>query len=493
MHVATTERGFIVRKTVLAAAVAAALTLAAADASAQAKGTATKADVQAVQAQMQALADRLGKLEAANAALQSENAELKSLVDRRDAETDYLKAQTRDLREESAVANNEISKVKGADWATRIKARGDLRFRTEGIETERVVGSGATATVDDAADRWRERIRARFGFDATITDHVKGTILFATGADDPRSSNQTMGTVGSRKAIGVDMAYVDWTALQGVNVVLGKQPWTIYRPGNSLFYDGDYNPEGIAVKYDRGMLFGTAYGWMLTENYDSNPDNPDRSKPNYDSKVFGAQLGLKFPLFGGETRIAANYYDCVACENKSPLFNNNANGNTTYAYKFTPTATATNMLAYDYNVVELAAEMGMTLFNQPFSVWADYAQNTASDVEYDSAYAVGVSLGKASNPKTWNAAFWYQDVDKDALFAQFIDSDFADGRTDGQGWVLRGAYAPVRNFNIQATYFINTINKDVAVLNSASGVVPAYHIGDDLNYDRLQLDLNYKF
>jgi hypothetical protein len=483
MHVATTERGLTVRKTVLAAAVAAALTLAAADASAQTKGAATKADVQAVQAQKQALTERLNKLEASNASLQAENADLKALVDRRDAETDYLKAQTRDLREDTAVANNEIAKVKGADWATRIKARGDFRYRDENIATERVVGTGATATVDDAADRNRQRIRARFGFDATVTDHTKATILFATGGDDPRSSNQTLGTSGTRKTIGLDMAYVDWNALQGVNVVLGKQPWATYRPGNSLFYDGDYNPEGLAVKYDRGMLFGTAYGWILTENFDANPDNA-----NYDSHVFGAQAGLKFPLFGGESRVAVNYYDCIACEHKSPLYANNANGNTTYRVG----TSTTNLLAYDYNVVELAGEMNMTLFNLPFQVWADYAQNTASAVKYDTAYAAGVSLGKASNPKTWNAGFWYQSIDKDALFAQFVDSDFADGKTDGEGWVLRGAYAPVRNFNIQATYFINTINKDVAPVNGVTAGVP-YHTGDNLNYDRLQLDLNYKF
>jgi len=483
MHVATNARGFTVRKTVLAAAVAAVLTLAAADASAQTKGSATKADVQAVQAQMQALADRLGKLEAANAALQSENAELKSLVDRRDAETDYLKAQTKDLREESAVANNEIAKVKGADWATKIKARGDIRYRGEYISQERVVSNG----VDDAADRYRDRIRARLGFDATVTDHVKGTLVLATGGADPRSTNQTLGTSGgglvggsaARAGIGLDMGYVDWTAMTGVDLILGKQPWTIYRPGNSLFYDGDYNPEGLAVKFDRGMLFGTAYAWWLSENFDSNPDNPDRTKYNYDAKMYGAQLGLKFPLFGGETRVAANYYDCIACQYRSPLYNNNANGNTTYPYKFKPTdSVATNMLQYDYNIVELAAEMGMTLFNQPFSVWANYAENTASDVDNSTAYAAGVSLGKASNPKTWNAAIWYQSIEKDALFGQWVDSDFADGKTDGDGWVLRGAYAPVRNINIQATYFINTVNKDV---------------GTELNYDRLQVDLNYKF
>ncbi len=467
------------RKTVIAAAVAAILGLAAVDASAQTKGAASKADLEAVQAQMQALAERLARLESTNAQLATENAELKALVERRDAETDYLKAQARDLREESAVASAELAKVKGADWATKIKARGDFRYRHENIQQDRVVGSGATATVDDAADRDRQRIRARLGFDAKIGDHLKGTLLIATGGDDPRSSNQTLGSNGTRKSIGLDMAFVDWTPVAGVDVILGKQPWAHWRPGTSMFYDGDYNPEGIAVKFDRGMLFGSAYGTWLTENYTADPDGT-----NYDSRLMGAQVGMKFPLFGGETRIAAHYYDCVACENKSPLYGNNANGNTTYRVG----TSTTNLLAYDYNVAELSAEMNTTLFNLPFQLWADYARNMASDVEYDTAYALGASLGKASNPGDWLAGVWYQSIDKDALFGQIVDSDFADGRTDGDGFVLRAAYAPVKNFNIMATYFINSLNKDVAPVSG-----DGFRTGDGLDYNRLQLDLNYKF
>ena len=108
--------------------------LAAGEASAQTKGAATKAEVQSIQAQMQVLADRLNKLEAANATLQdAKTPNLKATVEKRDAETEYLKSQTEDLRKESAVAANEISKVKGADWATKIKLRGDLRYRSENI------------------------------------------------------------------------------------------------------------------------------------------------------------------------------------------------------------------------------------------------------------------------------------------------------------------------------------------------------------------------
>ena len=453
------------RNTVLATAVAATLALAAPQAFAQAKGSATKAEVQAIEAQMKALAERLNKLEASNTQLQSENEQLKAVVDRREAEIDYLKSQTKELREEGAVASNEISKVKGADWATKLKGRGDFRFRHEMIESERVVSGQA----EDAADRTRQRIRARLGFDYKVTDTVKGTLLLATGGDDPRSSNQTLGSTGTRKSIGVDMAYVDWQFMNGANLVLGKQPHPYFRPGQSLFFDGDWNPEGGAVKFDRGMFFGSGYGWWLTEQFNANP-----AGENNDSNLFGAQVGMKFPLLGGETVLAAHYFDCGACQDNSPLYANNGNGNTTY----TVGTSTTQLLRYDYEILQLSAQMGTTLLGQPFTFWADYAQNMASDVEYDTAYGVGVVLGKASNAKTWEAGIAYQSLDKDALFAQVIDSDFGDGRTDSEGWFLKGGYAPVKNVTLNATYFINTLNKDVGV---------------ELDYNRLQLDINYKF
>jgi hypothetical protein len=454
-----------VRNTVLATAVAATLALAAPAAFAQAKGAATKAEVQAMQAQMEALAQRLNKLEATNATLQAENADLKTVVDRRDAEMDYLKAQTRELREETAVSSGELAKVKGADWATKIKARGDLRYRHESIMSERVVSGNA----EDAADRHRHRIRARLGFDAKVTDNVKATVLLATGGDDPRSSNQTLGSSSSRKSIGVDMAYADWTFMNGGNLILGKQPIPFWRPGQSMFFDGDYNPEGGAVKVDRGMWYASSYGWWLSEQYNADPQGE-----NSDANVFGLQVGAKFPLFGGETQVAAHYFDCGACQDNSPIYNNNANGNTTFRVG---TGT-TNFLQYDYEILELAAQVGVTAFDMPLAFWANYAQNMASGVEYDTAYGVGAVLGKASNARTWEAGLFWQSIDKDALFGQFIDSDFGDGRTDSEGFVLKGGYAPVKNITMNATYFINTLNKDV---------------GTELDYDRLQLDLNYKF
>ena len=154
---------------------------------------------------------------------------------------------------------------------------------------------------------------------------------------------------------------------------------------------------------------------------------------------------------------------------------NNANGNTTFTVG---EDNPTNFLLYDYEIGELGAEFNTQVGGLPLQLWAQYAQNLASDVEEDTAYNVGFRLGRASNPRTWEVGAMYQSIDKDALFGQLIDSDFGNGVTDTEGWALRGAYAPVRNIAVNLTYFINTLNKDV---------------GTGLDYDRLQLDLNWKY
>ena len=145
------------------------------------------------------------------------------------------------------------------------------------------------------------------------------------------------------------------------------------------------------------------------------------------------------------------------------------------------------MLKYDYNVLQLSGQMDLTVFDLPLALWVDWAQNQASDVEYDTAYNLGFLLGKASNPKTWEFGAMWQEIDKDALYAQLIDSDFGAGNTDTSGWVFKAGYAPVRNITLNATYFLNEINKDVPVSTTPANTFTG------LDYDRWQLDVNYKF
>ena len=147
------------------------------------------------------------------------------------------------------------------------------------------------------------------------------------------------------------------------------------------------------------------------------------------------RVGLKFALFGGETLLAANYYECTHCQDHSPLYANSANGNTTYSWERARrpcccTATTSS---------SSAARWASPPVDLPLTIWANYAQNMAEDVEFDTAYGAGVMLGKASNPRTWEAGVFYQSIDKDALFGQLSIRTSATAATDSEGWVFKGA------------------------------------------------------
>ena len=79
---------------------------------------------------------------------------------------------------------------------------------------------------------------------------------------------------------------------------------------------------------------------------------------------------------------------------------------------------------------------------------------------------------------TWDLTYFYEKLEADATVGLLADSDFGGGGTDVKGHVFSGTYAFHKNWNFKATYFINEI--DLAANNNT-------------DYERLMLDLNFKF
>lgn len=427
----------------------------------------SSSELSQIREQLQTLIQRVDKLEQENTSLKEENEGLKS-------QTDYLKAETKGLRKDAAASAAEVGKVKGSDWASRITVKGDFRYRHEQIRDDTTNASGIVTT----DDRYRDRIRARVNLEAKATDNILVGVGFATTeGGDPRSSNQTLDGTFSRKSLDLDLAYFDWTFASWGHLIGGKMKQPFVKPGQSLFWDGDLNPEGLAVTFNRGIWFGSAYNFWIDEV--SGAENTLTS----DASVAGAQLGAKIPFGASSLTLGASYYDLSASKGRRGIFfncsttsNGCANGNTTIG------AAGAGVLANDFQVAEIFAELNTTFGSLPFQVWADAAQNRDAD-DNDKAWAAGVKLGTASAYRSWEVGAAYESHGKDALFGQFVDSDFGAGVTDTDGWVLRAAYVPVKNWTLNATYFINKLNTDVA--NS---------VGDtDVDYDRLQLDFNLKF
>lgn len=426
--------------------------------------TANAEELRQIREQLQSLMQRVDRLEEENTRLKEENVSLK-------AQGDYLKAETRGLRKESATHAVEVAKVKGADWAGKIAFKGDFRYRHEQISDETLNSSAVQST----ADRYRDRIRARLNAEVKATDSILVGIGFATTeGGDPRSSNQSLTGVFSRKSVDLDLAYVDWKFADWGHLIGGKMKQPFFKPGQSLFWDNDVNPEGLAVSFEGGSLFATGYSYWINEV------SAAQSAATSDTMLFGGQIGTRLPLGESSLTLAAHYYDLSAGQGRAPFYANNPNGNTTVDVASGSSTVA--VLANDYQVVNLSAEFNATLGAWPLQLWADVAQNQDAD-DFDTAWAAGVLFGKAGNYRTWDFGAAYQVVEKDALFAQLIDSDFAGGNSDSEGIVLRAGYAPVRNWLLNATYFINQRNVDVG--NSVGQT--------QVDYDRLQLDFNVKF
>ncbi|MET0985309.1 MAG: putative porin [Steroidobacteraceae bacterium] len=443
-----------------------------------------------IREQLQSLMQRVDKLEQENSSLKEQNENLKS-------QTDYLKAETKGLRKDAATTSADVAKVKGADWAGKLAITGDVRYRYEGISDETLNAAG----VQNTADRYRDRIRARLNATVKATDTITAGIGFSTtegGTDastggDPRSGNQTLTNVFSRKSIYLDTAYVDWKFAGWGDLIAGKMKQPFWKPGQSLFWDNDVNPEGLAFNFNQGMFFGTAYYYWLSEI------SGNESTITSDIQLVGAQAGVKLPFGSSNFVIAAHYYDLRGGQDRSPFWVASptalvpvpagaANNNTTVNVV---TGTAPNtvtraILVNDYNVAELSTEFNTTIGELPLQAWAQVAKNDDPD-DFDTAWAAGVLFGKASNYRTWEFGVAYESLEKDALFGQLIDSDFAGGVTDSEGWIFRAGYAPVKNWTLNATYFLTQRNVDV-------GTTPvAGELQSDIDYDRLQVDFNVKF
>ena len=443
------------KQTLIAGALAAALM------SGPAGAAQAQEDLGEIRNMLRGLMQRVEKLEQENATLQTENQDLK-------AQSQYLREETKGLRKDTAVAAADIAKTRGSDWASRVTVKGDLRYRYEYIADDMRNAMGV-----ETADRYRDRIRGRFNVEAKATDTVTVGLGFATTeGGDPRSSNQTLTGVFNRKSLDLDLAYFDWKFASFGNVIGGKMKQPFYKPAGSLYWDNDINPEGLALTFNRGPWFGSAFGFQFNEV--SGAENLNTS----DTQIFGGQVGTRIPIGNSTLTVAAMYYDLAAGEGRvpAPFFNANSNGNTTIG------TGATLALANDFRVASIGGDFSYTMFGQPMSVWFDLAQNQDPE-DLDEAVSGGVTIGRASNPGSWELGFGFYSIEKDSIFGQLFDSDFGAGVTDTEGMTIRAGFAPVRNWALNVTYFMNDRNVDV--VNAAGR--------KNVDYDRLQVDMNLKF
>ncbi len=331
-------------------------------------------------------------------------------------------------------------------WYETLKINGDFRYRHETIDAE------------FSSNHHRHRIRARAHLMAEISDTVDVGLGIASGGDDPVSTNQTLGEGSSTKDVRLDLAYATWaTPVDGFSLTGGKFANPVHRAGgNSLLWDSDFRPEGMAASYDRGALFAHAWGLWVEER-----------SAGGDSIVFGGQVGWQGELKATNLLVGAGYFD-FDTKGEAVAFDGNPRGNS---------IDANGDYLYDYQEIEVFAELDFEVAGHPVTLFADYVYNHDAD-EFDTGYALGARVEFDGGRNDWQLGYAYQDLEADAVFALFTDSDFSGGGTDGKGHILKGRYAITPQISLGGTLFINERNANAGITE---------------DYDRLQLDVSFKY
>ncbi len=391
---------------------------------------------------------------------QSEIEQLRKLIEKQSATINQLKerlskveAGQKEVEVEVSKQKETVSAVKIPDWVSRVKLHGDFRYRHEYIDEE------------GKHDRTRHRIRVRLGLAAKVNDTADFHFRVASGSEDPVSTNQTLTGGYTSKDIWIDRAYVDWhPAFANAggskgHLLLGKMknPFLPVK-SSSLIWDDDLNPEGGAITYQAKLgninPFISLGGTWIVERSDS-----------ADSGMVGGVIGVK-PTFGKvKITLGTGYFDYLHTKGEASFVKKNKG--------FGNTLDANGNYVYDYNLWELFGEVGTKFRKIPVAIYGDYVYNTDSE---DKGWLAGFKVGKCKKKYSWEFKYNYRDVEKDATVGAFSDSDFIGGGTDGKGHKLSAGFQLAKNWKLATTYFICT-----------------KPIHDSHDYNRLQVDLKFKF
>ena len=347
-----------------------------------------------------------------------------------------------------------------SSWADKLTLKGDLRYRYEMIDQE------------GKEERTRDRIRARFGVEAKPADDLKvGLRLSTSEGGDPVSSNQTLGDGASRKDVFFDLAYMTWmpASVEGLGVTGGKMENPFVTVGD-LVFDGDLNPEGVAVGYTLGgdglefMLNGGQF-WV-----------EERSSDEDDGTMLGGQVAAKLKADDMHVLAGLGYYAFQNLEGYG-IIGEKGFGNSTTGGEEDPVTGETSPLLYanGYEILDAVAEVGLTL-GLPVVAYGNLAINQDAD-EDDTGYMVGFRVGKTKNPGSVDFNYNYRELEANAVLGAWSDSDFLGGGTDGSGHKFSLGVQLTKALKGNVTYFLNEKGLD----------------DDTTDYDRLQVDVSAKF
>jgi hypothetical protein len=379
------------------------------------------------------------------------------------------------------------------DWLSRIDWSGDLRVREEsdtfpaGNAPVAVLQAFGVNVANSTEADDRLRIRARFGFQATVSDSFSAGLRLATGGvglgSNIGTENQTLGTYEARATVGLDRAYLSYHPLAWLDVSAGVVGNPYFRP-TSLVWADDVSLGGVVLQLHpqltQNLKFFTTAGAFPILQVDPTPLNSSSSKwlyayqSGFDVKFNdSATLSLAAALYDyrniegipNPTIFSTAYSDTAAPfrQTGNTVFDingllNTQNGTQNYLFG----------LASKFHELNVSALLDIGFIGPVHFIFdGDWVKNlgfneneiiqrTGFQVDrqirgWQTRFTVGYPSMQQKG--AWQGYVGYRWVQRDATVDAFTDQDFHLGGTDAQGYFLGARYSFVKNTFINLRWF----------------------------------------
>ncbi len=375
-------------------------------------------------------------------------------------------------------AKNAVYEESRQSLLSRFEFSGDLRARHESFWFDR------DPLGVEASNRYRLRYRLRLNGKAAVNEWLSVGFQLATG-EDHNSGNSTLGSSVNgdpqewdAHGIFLRKAYLE-ARLPFENVKSSVHFGKVSNPfrwkiGKDYLWDGDINPEGVAVKMATNLSENASafmnLGYFIV----------DEESGGKDPHMFGAQVGGEVGVsdslaFGGRL----SYYNWRSLQSDF-IARNAADGNIAGGVE--------GGTDNEISVGELSLYAKLSSIDGwPILAYGTYAQNfdaesTLGASKEDSAFGIGFEIGDKKHIVKLGAAYW--EMEANALPANFVDSNLFDGHTNREGFVFYGSKTVLKNTDLNLTLFMGEELEDDAAFAADLG-----------NSDRIrfQTDLVVKF
>ncbi|CAN5299452.1 putative porin [soil metagenome] len=382
-------------------------------------------------------------------------------------------------------------------WLRTFQFEGDIRVRAQGelFGADNLDAEIYRSQVDSPAwspdltntrtNRQRLTLRARFGFNAKVSDDVTAAMRLSTGTS-PTSGSQTLGSDFNRYSFGLDRASLRWEPRQDLRFEGGRMATPFM--GGDLLWPDDLSLDGVAVRGERDIAsglfaFATAGAFPLEEF----------ALKRSDKWLYGAQVGADWAVNDlTQLKLGLGFYTFQGVEGvreSDPPPSGPRAG--TVAYQLSqypsgvrlrgntlinlndPTSTASPVwgLASKFRPVSLSAALTLSqLAPVVVNLSADYVKNTGFDLadirrragtstvdgllDKTNGYQLRLQAGSKTLTErgNWSTFIAYRLFERDAWVDAFTDTTWNLGGTGYKGFSLGATYAIDRNTTVGARW-----------------------------------------